>query len=248
MYVLVPSRELPCSYVHSCFPYLPGDLFVPAFRCPHHLQRIGVVGDGGKWACGVARVAKQEKCVIYSFGVNGESSFEASLLRRLPNCEVWGYDYSVGAWGPEISDDPDLRTRAHFQAWALGGSDNHGENDNPKYWTLDSLMRLNGHSFIDVLKIDIESGEFDALTAFVEAHVNGDLPIGQLQLEIHAYGDHKDLQWFLKWWEALEAAGLRPFSLEPNLLHVLICRPPEVVEYSFINIRGNHALVSDAFN
>jgi len=30
-------------------------------------------------------------------GVNHESSFEAALLRRLPNCEVWGYDYSVAA-------------------------------------------------------------------------------------------------------------------------------------------------------
>jgi len=225
------------------------DLFVPAFRCPHHLERVGVIGDGGKWACGVARVAKQDKCVIYSFGVSHESSYEAALLRRLPNCEVWGYDYSVVQWGPEISDDPELRNRAHFQAWALGGTDRHGENDNPKYWTLDSLMKLNGHTFIDILKIDIEGGEFDALTALVEAHVNGDLPFGQLQVEIHTYGDHKDLQWFLKWWGTLEAAGLRPFSLEPNLIHVtLTCGGPEVVEYSLMNIRGNHALVSDAFN
>jgi hypothetical protein len=81
--------------------------------------------------------------------------------------------------------------------------------------------------------MDIEGGEFDALTAFVEAHANGDLPVGQLQVEIHAYGDgkHKDLQRFLKWWGALEAAGLRPFSLEPNLLHVTFtCSGPEVVE------------------
>jgi len=26
----------------------------------------------------------------------------------------------------------------------LGGTDNHGENDNPKWWMLDSLMKLNG--------------------------------------------------------------------------------------------------------
>ncbi len=97
-----------------------------------------------------------------------------------------------------------------------------------------------GHSFIDILKIDIEGAEFDTLTSFVEAHANGDLPIGQLQLEIHAYDHHKDLQYFLKWWETLEAAGLRPFSLEPNLLHVLICRPPEVVEVrSFFRVSEN---------
>jgi Methyltransferase domain len=48
--------------------YLTGDFFIPAFQCPHHVERIGVLGDGGKWVCGVERVAKQEKCVIYSFG------------------------------------------------------------------------------------------------------------------------------------------------------------------------------------
>jgi hypothetical protein len=102
-------------------------------------------------------------------GVNGESSFEATLLKRAPNCEVWGYDFSVGGvsafvsfsffsvyqlltfslwqWGPEIREDPELRNRAYFTALAIGGSDAHGENDNPKVWTLDSLMKLNGTSF-----------------------------------------------------------------------------------------------------
>ena len=28
-------------------------------------------------------------------GINGESSFEQSLLQRIPGCEVWGYDFSV---------------------------------------------------------------------------------------------------------------------------------------------------------
>ena len=49
--------------------------------------------------------------------------------------------YLLGQWGPEITDDPELRNRAHFQAWALGGGDAHGENDSIKFWTLDSLMK-----------------------------------------------------------------------------------------------------------
>ncbi len=49
---------------------LPGDFFIPAFQCPHRVERIGTLGDGGKWTCGVDRVAKQEKCVIYSFGLS----------------------------------------------------------------------------------------------------------------------------------------------------------------------------------
>ena len=31
----------------------------------------------------------------YVLGINNESSFESTLLRRAPSCEVWGYDYSV---------------------------------------------------------------------------------------------------------------------------------------------------------
>jgi len=102
--------------------------------------------------------------LVIIIGVNGESSFESSLLKRAPGCEIWGYDYSVEnvrvscpffnqeplltcsfhQWGPEIRDDSELRDRAHFQPWALGGADDHGEHSNPKYWTLDSLMRHNG--------------------------------------------------------------------------------------------------------
>ena len=46
----------------------PGDFFIPAFQCPHRVERVGTLGDGGKWVCGLDRVAKQDKCVIYSFG------------------------------------------------------------------------------------------------------------------------------------------------------------------------------------
>lgn len=30
-------------------------------------------------------------------GINGESSFEASLMERAPGCEVWGYDFTVNS-------------------------------------------------------------------------------------------------------------------------------------------------------
>ncbi|KAH9069382.1 hypothetical protein EDB83DRAFT_474598 [Lactarius deliciosus] len=40
----------------------------------------------------------------------------------------------------------------------------------------------------------------------------------------------------------LDAAGLRPFWTEPNLVYINIVRValPELAEYTFINIRGNH--------
>ena len=67
-----------------------------SFPCPYFVERLGKMGEGGKWICGVDRLAqlggtpegKQAKrgCVVYSFGVNGDSSFEAG--EKL--CEVAG--------------------------------------------------------------------------------------------------------------------------------------------------------------
>ncbi len=86
-----------------------------------------MLGDGGKWVCGMERIAKQEKCVIYSFGasnlasslaarglivgcagINGESSFEAALLERAPGCEVWGYDFTVDSVRSHLKFDRDV--------------------------------------------------------------------------------------------------------------------------------------------
>ena len=99
-------------------PYTVWDFFPPAFNCPWEVERIGVLGDGGKFVCGFSRVIEKPKCVIYSIGINHESSFvlfpvdlpriadqdvntscrfEAELLERGKNCQVWGYDFSVNS-------------------------------------------------------------------------------------------------------------------------------------------------------
>jgi hypothetical protein len=149
-------------------------------------------------------------------------------------------------FGPEIENSAALKARSHFHPWALGGRNAHGPEDDPKYFTLEALMKLNGvsspltrvlfcgshwnmhvgHTFIDVLKIDIEGAEFDTLTAFLAANTprnpmsNTKLPIGQLELELHAWDDYANFAFFHDWWTALEAAGLRPFWTEPNLVYV----------------------------
>ena len=45
-----------------------GDFFPPAFNCPHELERLGALGDGGKWLCGLSRLKEKEDCIVYSFG------------------------------------------------------------------------------------------------------------------------------------------------------------------------------------
>ncbi|THH01271.1 hypothetical protein EW145_g6945 [Phellinidium pouzarii] len=228
-------------------PYTVWDFVPAAFTCPHSVERVGALGDGGKWVCGLERVARKRPCVVYSIGINHESSFEAELLSRTAACEVWGYDFSVASFGPEVQDDASLLRRAHFAPFGLSGTDAHGPEDQPPMYTLSSLMSRNGHTHIDILKVDIESWEFETLRALIRPYLEAGepLPFGQLQLEVHVWG--KKFSEFMKWWELLEEAGLRPFWTEPNIVYQNYNRgsSADLAEYSFLNIRGDNAFISD---
>jgi hypothetical protein len=75
-------------------------------------------------------------------GINLESSFEAEILASTDHCEIWGYDFSVNSFGPEIPRAQ--ASRAHFHPYGLAGTDKHGPDDDPKMYTLESLMKING--------------------------------------------------------------------------------------------------------
>ncbi|KAJ7935562.1 methyltransferase domain-containing protein [Mycena leptocephala] len=225
--------------------YTVWDFFPAAFNCPHELQRLGALGDGGKWICGITRLETKPDCIVYSFGINYESSFESEILANTDNCEIWGYDFSVNSFGPQIPRSQAHRT--HFHPFGLAGTDKHGPDDVDKMYTLESLMKMNGHTHIDLLKIDIERWEFETLTALVKPYIaNGKpLPFGQLSLEIHLW--NLSFAEFLTWWESLEAAGLRPFWTEPNLVYQNYNRggTTDLAEYSFLNIKGDNVFIKD---
>ncbi|TFK60244.1 hypothetical protein BDN72DRAFT_965783 [Pluteus cervinus] len=232
-------------------PYTLWDYLPAAFNCPHEVERHGALGDGGKWICGLTRLREKKNCVIYSFGINYESSFEAAILANTKHCEIWGYDFSVKSFGPEIPWADQSRT--HFFPYGLAGKDSHGPDDKNPMYTLESLMRMNGHTHIDLLKIDIESWEFDTLETFVKPYLEGGskhaegsaFPVGQLSIELHVWG--RSFEYLLKWWENLEYVGLRPFWTEPNLVYQNYNRggSADLAEYSFINIKGVNAYNRD---
>jgi len=218
--------------------YTVWDFFPAAFNCPHEVRRIGVLGDGGKWVCGLSRLAEKKDCVIYSFGINEESSFEAGLLSNTDHCKVWGYDFSVKGFAKQIPSSQKHRTI--FHPYGLAGTDNPAGE--PPMFTLETLMKMNGHEHIDILKIDIEGWEFETMTDVLKSFTERDLPLpfAQLQIEIHIWD--KTFEYFLKWWEGFEEAGLRPFWTEPNLVYVNYAgsKKPDLAEYSFLNIKGDN--------
>jgi len=177
---------------------------------------------------------------VYSFGVRDESSFENALLGRTA-CEVWAYDYSVVDLGEQL--EAAHRARAHFvQAGVSGRTDTARD---PPFYSIADLMRGNGHDYVDILKMDIEFAEFEALDGMAR-DFPAELPVGQLLVEMHFF-HALDAKGYLEWWERLEARGLRPTWTEPNLLAVTMNlngdKSPTLAEYTLLNVRDRRSVV-----
>lgn len=80
---------------------------------------------------------------------------------------------------------------AHFLRAGISGVTN--ETRTPPFYSVRDLMRRNGHEYIDIMKMDIEGSEFDALTALLASYSDADveLPVGQLLVEIHIREPHE---------------------------------------------------------
>ncbi|KAF4993972.1 hypothetical protein FGRMN_6103 [Fusarium graminum] len=248
------DKKFPDGYIN---PFTIWDFTRPSFFCPHDLERVGKLGDGGKIVCGMTRYEKESpgpsatsnparELIVYSFGVDDDSSFEAELLQRT-NARIWGYDSHVKSWAKQIAEYQ--YPRATFKKAMIGKiSDSKAY---PPVLTIQDIMKMNGHSYVDLVKMDIEGAEFETLTSLIDSIVsleketgNSTLPFGQLLIEFHLMTIPpegvtlpKNLKSWLKWWSSLEAMGLRPVSNEHNWIGNRVYCAPRFIEYTFINVR-----------
>lgn len=157
-----PTIDQVKTFPHNGQFYTMWDFFIPAFSCPFPVTRTGQLGDGGKFVCGLDRVIKRPNCLIYSLGVEGDSSFEAEILHRSSTCNIYGYDFSVTQvnrypllvfprltripvrpqWGPQIRNSPSWAPRVNFKPWKIAKVDNHDVT--PPEHTIQSLFTANG--------------------------------------------------------------------------------------------------------
>ncbi|KAK1593753.1 methyltransferase domain-containing protein [Colletotrichum navitas] len=225
-------------------PYSVWDFIPASYNCPWDVERIGRMGDGGKWVCGMSRYVnypKNRECIIYSFGVRDESSFEQEMLERT-GCIIWAYDFSVVDFGEQLT--PSNRDRAHFSQLGIAGKTDLTKT--PPLYSIGDIMKKNGHEYIDILKMDIDSSEFEALDGMHrEFPISWELPVGQLMIEVHLSEDMTS-QEFLDWWERLEARGLRPAWTEPNLMAVTVSvggKDPNMAEYTLVNVQDSRNIL-----
>jgi len=217
--IVTPAEQLTwqdASWVHHKLTRL-------SYRCSVE-QRVGGTTqwgkradgsyDGGWWLCldeGRLTSSKDHACVVYSFGIGSDWSFEEMMgtgdafglsrsgfvrKKKGRGCDVFAFDPSMGQ-AAHVHQPGTV----WFQPTGLGAADEqimepqsstvNWDNGRPKIrapgrWamaTLSSLMQSLGHSHISLLKVDVEGYEWGALLA---ASQNGILDkVDQLVLEVH---------------------------------------------------------------
>ena len=200
---------------HTWFPY------EPTWSCPVD-ELIGTYGDGVKWVCGIRDIAPP--CIVYSAGSGGSAQFERSVLAQTA-CEVHIFDPTAKA-----GDTPDNQKRLHFHAIGFGARDGSSELRNGLHGRfelarLDTIMRRLNHTFLDVLKMDIEGYEGDMVDQFAEMGRAAPVPIGQLLIEVHANrirgGPRSNAR--AKLFQSLQKSDFHVFHKEVNALHTSAC-------------------------
>ena len=224
------------------------DFFPPNFNCPlkERFGRQERIGDGGKWVCGVETLMQRKGCVVYSFGSNGDTEFEAAVLATT-KCEVHVFDPTLGQDAlAKLAKQPKI----HFHAIGLGPTDEQvnmtdhtmtmgvQRNYTMDLLTLQTIMRILNHKWLDVLKIDIEGFEYAVLQQLMKTS-RPTLPVTQMLVEFHYWENQRrtmpsDIVATMK---ALTSNNFRVFSTEPNWWWTN--KGYEFIEYSFLHVDGS---------
>lgn len=179
-------------------------LLRPLLRRPLHRPEIvrtySLYGsDYGGWP--LLDNSADKDSLIYSFGIGEDISFDLAAIARY-GCVVYGFDPTPKsrAWIETQSLPPQM----HYYPYGIGSCDAEvkffppaneddvsfsfqpGENQvrEPvicKVYRLSTVMRMLGHSAIDVLKLDIEGFEYGVIEDFLTEKI---LP-SQVLIEFH---------------------------------------------------------------
>lgn len=165
---MVPDGVIILFLLHSCFKeqhsFCTGDLAISAQKA----------------------IAKQEKCLVYSFGVHDSTDWEQKMAREF-GCDVYAFD-------PTSKFDTNIAPGVEFYKLGLQGagtdmSQTHSELydaiDPTKLRTLGDIREMLGHQTrqVDVLRLDCEGCEWGVLKQL--ACSDDSRMVDQLMVEMH---------------------------------------------------------------
>ncbi len=198
--------------------------------------------EHGSWT--VARDTLDRNSIVYSIGVGSEMSFDISLIQQYgltvhafdptPRSIEWiqkqiipseFHFYSIG-----IADFDGVATfhppanPSHVSYSLMGGlTDGVSQPVQAPVRRLRSLMTELGHSYIDLLKMDIEGSEYGVIENLLDEHI----PVRQILVEFHHRFSSGGVEKTRKAIGSLNQAGYRIFFVSDL-----------GEEYSFLQIFG----------
>ncbi|XP_060084304.1 probable methyltransferase-like protein 24 [Ylistrum balloti] len=142
--------------------------------------RLGNRNDGGWDLCADKQFLTPGKCLVYSFGINYDFTFDDEVADVF-NCEVHSFDPSMAMKSKKRRSKPPV----YFHD--IGIARKSGTIKTDKEWkmlNLKDVMAKLGHERIpDVIKLDIEFWEWDVLPDILRSR---QLP-KQLAIEFHLW-------------------------------------------------------------
>eukprot|EP00980_Cylindrotheca_fusiformis_P001182 scaffold323_cov93-Cylindrotheca_fusiformis.AAC.4 len=209
------------------------DLFEPEAVCFNDERfgsrhRFSAFGDGPKFVCGADTIAAKSKtpegCLVYSVGSNNKIDFEVAV-DHVMGCETHTFD-------PTLAKPFKGGKYATFHPWGIGIDGEEAEFRN-KTWVskgIETIMNELGHSdrTLDILKIDCEGCEYQAMPVLFDAIAAGRVKVNQVQVELHGtlYPPVANL------FKAADKAKMRIFHKERNHWG---CHGYSCVEYALIS-------------
>ena len=142
------------------------------------------VYDGHKFACGIHHI--KSRPIVYSFGSNRQQDFEKSILFYRPDALVYTFEIKANNLPNEGERDPNIvYTVVGLGPTPVVSRMRRRTSVAPvKMMLVHEIMKMLNHTYVDVLKIDIEGGEHPWVKAEpIETFTR----IGQLLLEVHNF-------------------------------------------------------------
>jgi FkbM family methyltransferase len=192
-------------------------------------ERLGRMGDGGKWICDPhvhlnhTKWGSSRNCVVYSLGSSNDFSFENEFLQSYPHCEMHTFDHTSSP--PTPRDNPAI----NFHNYGVAASTS---TDGKLHSLRDILQDLN-HTEVEVMKVDIEGHEYEVIAELAKGDASPLLNVRQILMEIHepplTANQVHDLM------EKLHVLGFVIFNKEPNTAGCC----GDCIEYSFVRLTKN---------
>ncbi|XP_046381672.2 probable methyltransferase-like protein 24 [Haliotis rufescens] len=174
----------------------------------HRKLRMGECGDGGWEICDDKEYRPVKPCIVYSFGINSDFSFDDDTAKSY-ECDVFSFD-------PSMKQASHQRSQ-HVRFLKLGISGTDKRKGAWQLHTLRSFKKMLNHTgkVIDVLKIDVEFSEWPSLP---DMTTSGELfKVKQLLIEYHGGCGNKDnCIKILKILKDIHDVGFRKFYVHKN--------------------------------